>query len=385
VAFVLRWWCFTPPTGRRPTVDAPVMMRKTTMLLLASMLAFWAAPGSAQDTVTLGKGDVPSPIARPDVYMVQPGDTLWDISTRFLGDAKFWPLLWSINDYITNPHWIYPGNRIIFVPGTEIEPPGISLEGGTGREGYEPPITEFTEVGLKCGPDMRFEAPYPNTLLHAPGLLEDNEKLTILGSLYKARTGQTDFADDELIYLELHDPHAVECGDVVSIYRRIKRKVKFEGERFGGMYRVIGDARILLVQDDIATAQIRKSYFEARRGDVIGPRMPVDVELPVESSKGNLNGNIVARLQSDEALYQAYGATVFIDRGKADGVRVGNTFYVVESRDQHEDLKHEDLRLPPSVIGRVVVVRVDERSATAVVVDASRPIDVGNRLMMRLD
>ena len=47
----------------------------------------------------------------PNEYVIQEGDTLWDISNKFMGDSDNWPELWSLNEKITNPHWIYPGNR----------------------------------------------------------------------------------------------------------------------------------------------------------------------------------------------------------------------------------------------------------------------------------
>ena len=45
-------------------------------------------------------------------YTVQKGDTLWDLSERFADSPWLWPDLWSYNDQISNPLWIYPGERI---------------------------------------------------------------------------------------------------------------------------------------------------------------------------------------------------------------------------------------------------------------------------------
>ena len=58
------------------------------------------------ETVTL-KGN------HPDRYTVVKGDTLWDISARFLEDPWMWPAVWNVNPAIKNPHLIYPGDIIL--------------------------------------------------------------------------------------------------------------------------------------------------------------------------------------------------------------------------------------------------------------------------------
>lgn len=71
------------------------------LLLAAALLPAVAAA----ETVTL-KADY------PDRYIVQKGDTLWDISGRFLNEPWLWPEIWEANPQIDNPHLIYPGDEV---------------------------------------------------------------------------------------------------------------------------------------------------------------------------------------------------------------------------------------------------------------------------------
>ena len=59
----------------------------------------------------------------PAIYVIKQGDTLWGLSERFIKDPLYWPNMWSKNSQVTNPHFIYPGqkvrifpDRLVFVP-----------------------------------------------------------------------------------------------------------------------------------------------------------------------------------------------------------------------------------------------------------------------------
>ncbi len=51
----------------------------------------------------------------PETYIVQKGDTLWDISSHFLRDPWYWPEIWYKNPQVNNPHLIYPGDELAIV------------------------------------------------------------------------------------------------------------------------------------------------------------------------------------------------------------------------------------------------------------------------------
>ena len=79
----------------------------TSALLLLSLVL---APGiAAADNISLRDG-------HPEKYTVTRGDTLWDISAKFLQDPWLWPEIWDINPAINNPHLIYPGDVVMLAP-----------------------------------------------------------------------------------------------------------------------------------------------------------------------------------------------------------------------------------------------------------------------------
>jgi hypothetical protein len=83
--------------------------RKLIYLILVTMLA-----GAVMAQEVSLRAD------HPDEYTVVRGDTLWDISARFLDHPWQWPAIWHANQQIENPHLIYPGDLIslVYVDGS---------------------------------------------------------------------------------------------------------------------------------------------------------------------------------------------------------------------------------------------------------------------------
>jgi hypothetical protein len=72
----------------------------------------------------------------PKTYVVQKGDTLWDISSVFLNQPWHWPKLWRLNPEISNPHLIYPGDIISLVFDENGEPL-LVLDTVKGKPSYK--------------------------------------------------------------------------------------------------------------------------------------------------------------------------------------------------------------------------------------------------------
>src|SRR3989454_7840735 len=101
--------------------------RVAPILLLAVMMpAFGAKPtpkSSSHPPRELHRvGDHWTPYNPPDpasyppnakTYTIKPGNTLWGLATQFYKNGYLWPQLWESNTWITDAHWIYPGDVLL--------------------------------------------------------------------------------------------------------------------------------------------------------------------------------------------------------------------------------------------------------------------------------
>ena len=88
-------------------------MKRITVLMALVLAVEAFGQDSEEDTAAV------EPVPAVESHVVEPGDTLWDITARVFGDPFLWPKVWSYNPEITNPNWIYPGDIIRFYPSTE--------------------------------------------------------------------------------------------------------------------------------------------------------------------------------------------------------------------------------------------------------------------------
>jgi len=90
------------------STDTGSTMSASLRILLGALLA-----GALAGTATAAEAPAGLTPDHPDRYIVQRGDTLWDIAGRFLDEPWRWPDVWQANPQIENPHLIYPGDEVV--------------------------------------------------------------------------------------------------------------------------------------------------------------------------------------------------------------------------------------------------------------------------------
>jgi len=333
-----------------------------------------------------------------EVYIVQRGDTLWDLASQFYGDPYLWPQLWERNSYILDAHWIYPGDPL--VAGVEVTPVEDVLtpdEGDTGDMGRAeaeglgldteatPPIQLGSESDIYCsgfiGPkDQHFDfeiigSEYSGSSYDDP-----------LRSGYGSREGYImDLSLSDIVFISGGREAGLMPGSVFTVVEP-KGVVKHPigKETLGVHYRYNGRVRILSTQDTTAIAEISHACHPISVGASLMPFTPEPVPLARYSGAIGLNdpvteealvGAPVIVLSDVGALSLGQGDVVYIDRG-VDEVAPGDLFTIYRPTPSE---------IPPLIIGELAVLSVGESTATAKILDSRQVVHVGDRVFPRAD
>ncbi len=337
--------------------------------------------------------------SHPNQYTVVKGDTLWEISGKFLTHPWQWPELWSLNTQIKNPHLIYPGDTLYFsmINGkpqlslSRSDLPQIQANPNTPcvlkEEDYKHGRKDFavSEDGkvLPCirETDLKQAIRLIPTetiasYLSSPKVVDENE----LGNAPYV----VGFAGEHII---------VGIGDRIyvrsitesknlshTIYRPGSAYISPEnGEILGYEAQYIADAS-LQQPGDPATLAITKADREIRTGDRIMPNTEEELALnyfprPPEQS---IKGSIISVLGGVSQIGRY--SVVVIDKGTADGLLVGHELNIYKTgkivRDDYSPIKNDAVNLPDEVAGTLMVFRPFERVSYALVMKATQALHV---------
>jgi len=218
-----------------------------------------------------------------ELYTVKRGDTLWDISARFLKNPYLWPRLWQRNPYITNPHWIYPGNTVRLEP---MEGQGKEQAGKEEAKREEPKkaVTEEKAATLLAKEPERKKEPQPDAKkpevvvekkigeekpvfpeVRFAGFYSDIDFRGV-GYVLDSREGKNILSAGDICYIGFRTKDPVSIGDKFTTFSAAADWIWVEN-RMAKRYNITGIIQIIDQYGSYYTARIIESFQEINRGD----------------------------------------------------------------------------------------------------------------------
>ncbi len=300
-------------------------------------------------------------------YVIKKGDTLWGISQRFLTDPYYWPNLWANNPFVTNPHLIYPGQKIaIYDDRIEILPAGA-----------EQVLVDGTRVVAQPLPAME-EAVTVKTMAGVRGFVSEDE-LDAAGTLVDTVDNRLLISTGETVFLDMEELSESRPGDVFSLFETKEEILHpVTNKRFGYRVAELGTVQIASIDDHTATGIITSAFFEIQRGAKVRPHHPAQSEIELRRAQAPLSGVLLDDQEGKIAISQY--DTIFIDMGSEDGLQVGNLLNISRPRQASALGLKTELQLPEVLLGSAIVLETRPKTAAALVLKSADPLFRGDHV-----
>ena len=393
-----------------------------------------------QQKISAKEWDDISTKAKTEKYEVQKGDTLWKISQELFGSGYYYSKIWALNPQISNPHEIEPGTVLAFDTGDTESMPTVQVgsfdeeeqtaaqiqleaaasKGGSmtsnwlnerkrlidqgvyfqyaSEETYED--LERLERASKNSEYEKYEPPYSNVLIKEPNDQYDesgfdkNSKIVFnfkegfflntfvttnviqdVGEI-KATPKESVFVNKfDIIYASFDRSAKVKPGDMFTVYTtngEIKHPIS---DRSGFIYTTTAQIKTVKKIDDVWECIVVDQSGLVQRKDRITVYTPKLGKIAKTYSKRNIEAAVIGSYSESNAGL-ANGDVVYLDRGRADGVELGNVFDVYSFIDRGTQKKITPS--PTYRVGELNVINITDNFATALVTGATSEFSPGN-------
>ena len=341
----------------------------------------------------------------PTEYVVVKGDTLWDISARFLEKPWLWPQIWNKNPQVKDPHWIYPGDvvRLSYVDGKPVltvnEAPNTNQApaGAIDVDVYNRPFLK----------DLRVV----NSFKELPYVLGNQE-----GHLYGS--------EENLVYVQ--GLQGIAIGEEVEIFRATAHfardyqgsnqrtatsdlnmrgdRIFVDGESFwkgtmtspdskdyiGTELMRVASGHVTAIKRGIAVVHVDDATREIRQGDRVAPASNSSYDPYYFPKAGPNFGNNNHHVMAVRDGYIAGGRSIVaLAVGSKQGVSNGSTFSVWSPGEVVPDrianraemaAQLDKVTLPSEYAGTIMVFRTFENVSYAIAMLDAKPIQPGDIL-----
>lgn len=373
-------------------------MRTAAGLLAALVLTLVVREAGAQQA--------PPPDAPAGVYVVRPGDNLWSLSGQFLHNPFLWPRIWERNKFVVNPNRIYPGDPLL-IPGFVPAPPAaVALPGepagvpavpvpapvGVPEAVAVPPAAPEAAVAgpPEPEPEPTIIAPPPAVLrvvtrgqYDCLGFIHEGGPLGV-GNILRPLRDSLIIMPHDTVFLTLRPGTSVQVGEVFQVIRQGAPVLHPRtGRTAGRLVRSRGLLQVTEIQDRSIRAKVIYGCEDMAAGDTLVPYEETEIPVlgaavPTTLSAG---GMIIHADMSRISLGELH--VVYLDLGRQAGIVPGDVFAVHRETGFAADPRGGGrIRLTPTLLGELVVVRVTDRTATARVLRSDRDLRIADRVRL---
>jgi LysM repeat protein len=354
----------------------------------STVLGAVVALGLITVSSSFGQQEAPGPAlnpSHPESYVVQSGDTLWDIAAMFLQDPWYWPEIWQINPQVENPHLIFPGDTLSLsylddgrpaVSATRSSAPAAGpIEAGP-TERLAPAIrTESIENAIPTVPYGTVRA-----FLSRPAVLGADD-VASLPYLFAIPSGLISSAGREVYVRGTDAP----VGSVFNLVHPGDALVDPDnGEVIGYQGLYVGQGRVREAGDP-ATVFLTETVREASIGDyLISEESLTPVNFFPSAPVDLVEGSIMSVLDGVSVVGQYQ--VIVVNRGARDGIEPGHVLSVYAAGNVVTDevrvtsFSAEKVQLPDRLSATTMVFRVFDRMSYALVMEATREIRVYDKV-----
>jgi len=326
----------------------------------------YSEPAAYEPVLERVNEPVPLAAGHPNEYVVQVGDTLWDIAGTFLKDPWYWPEIWYVNPDIENPHLIYPGDvlGLVYIDG---QPRVTNVRASTYRMSPQARVTPLTESISSI--------PYEDVAAFlSSGVVLEKNQADSLPYLLQTRGDHLIASAGNEIYVRgiTQDTPGVRFS-VVHIGDPLydpddNRLIGYQGIP-------VGDGR-LRRGGDPATVALTDTKMEAKPGDRL---LPEEVDIPLNffprSPSSAIDGRIISVVGGVSQIGQYM--VVVINRGSGQGLSIGDVLTVFQTGEVVEDrFGGGTVRLPEEEAGTVMIFKTYDRISYGLVMEATQAIHV---------
>jgi len=311
----------------------------------------------------------------PDQYTVVKGDTLWDISAKFLKSPWHWPKIWQANQQIANPHLIYPGDELVlvYIDGK----PQLQIKKRNRHVKLSPHIRSTPWDGaIPVIPLNAIEA-----FLTRPSVINKDDE-TSLPYIVAFSDGRVIAGTDQIAYVRSIDNNNLEKFDIIRPGAAYKDTAT--GEILGYKATLIGSTKLINTGNP-AKFTITSVEEEVLIGDRLIPshknsRLSAFTPTPPSAP---VNGTIIDVFNGVTNIGQY--SVVALDRGERDGLEAGTVLRINNLGptvlDKVTKDRNDTVKLPNEKAGVLMVFRTFEKISFALVMSATRAIHVRDQVV----